>query len=652
MSFLLRPSSRRRCLSALIISLAATTTSLTRAAGDLAPAPPPKAYEYSTYELAPELQGPQRPWRAKDVKQMILERAAREKQRRQIDTYYYRIGFTMSYPLPLTRRPRLEDLPAPLPGRPYPWLTWLAWDLEERWRILHAAWRQFGDREAGMLLQQELAALAGWDRIAEVNNSIGLASGHIAGCLALALADESKWDPQLLEQARRAAKTLLERDVWPWFEQQWRAEITRPEQLGNIPAIALVRSAQLARVVGSPHLPALDAKAKEFCQVWCRMRMEGHHTEGTAYDGYLLDSLTGWLEGFPQRAELLRGGSLAFLSQVEQWMDLTLPGRFDLHAPLGDVEPEMPFWVTPLLRLEGWYGWSDVAWFLPRFPLERMPAAGLVAALEQKFPAPTRVPPVAPHVLPNAVTLRTGWEREGLLAAVGLTRTTMGHLQADGGQLVIGWQGRFWITDPGYQQYRPGEEREYTLGPLAHSAPVIGGKVLSQRAARLELAETDARGRKHACVDLTACYKGLPKDAAVRRDVWLIEDAAGLAVVARDNLSGFGKDVEVSTSWLGGNHLGWAFVDGWARLTDGTHALWLGTVPGVLEAGKLTRHPGSRGPLTLTQTASLPEGQGTRWWVFWCEPKAGWTPPLLQVQDGALKIRTAGAGPAEWSVGN
>ena len=600
---------------------------------------PPLAYETSAYELAPEFQGPQRPWRAKDLKRTLLERAAREKQRREMDVYYYRVGFSMSYPLPLNSRPTLKDLPAPLPGRSYPWLIWLSWDLEERWRVLHAAWRQFGDREAGLLLQRELAALSGWDHLYEVDNNVGLVTGHMAGCLGLALADTSKWEPQQLQQTRSAAAALLERDVWPWFERQWSKEITKPEQLANIPVIALVRSAQLARVVGSPRLAALDGKAKEVYATWCRLRMsDAHHTEGTAYDGYLMDSLTGWLAGLPDREALLRDSGTAWRSLADQWMYLALPGRFDLQAPLGDVEPEMPFWATALIRLDAWYQWSDVKWFLERYPLPRMAAAGVVSALGQKLPSATKAPAAGPRELPNAVSLRTGWKQEDLLAVVGLTRGSMGHLQADGGQIILGWQGRFWITDPGYQQYRPGEEREYTLGPQAHSAPVINGKPVSQRATRLQLLETNAQGWQHAQVNLASCYRGLPKGAVVERDVWLIQDG-GLAVVARDTLSGLGKDTEVSTSWLGGDHFAWAFIHGWARLTDGEHALWVGTFPGALEAAALTRHPGSRGPLTMTHTATLPAGHADRWWVFWCEPKAGWVPPSVEVREGVMELK-------------
>ncbi len=117
-------------------ALAAGAHPLQAATAPAAP-PAPLAYETSAYELAPELQPGLVPWRAGDLKRAILERLAREKQRREMDVYYYRIGYTMSYPLPLDQRPTLNELPAPLPGRSYPWLIWLTWDLEDRWRLFH-----------------------------------------------------------------------------------------------------------------------------------------------------------------------------------------------------------------------------------------------------------------------------------------------------------------------------------------------------------------------------------------------------------------------------------------------------------------------------------------------------------------------------------
>jgi hypothetical protein len=123
-------------------------------------------------------------------------------------------------------------------------------------------------------------------------------------------------------------------------------------------------------------------------------------------------------------------------------------------------------------------------------------------------------------------------------------------------------------------------------------------------------------------------------------------------VVARDTFDSIGKDVAVTNSWQGGDHLAWAFREGWTRLSDGRHALWMDTIPGTLEASGLTRHPGTRGPLTLTQSAMLPEGKSARWWVFWCDPSAGLTPPAVEVRLGALELKPPGASQAAWSVGS
>ena len=117
------------CLLAITCAALVAAAHSVQAATVPAVPPAPLAYEMSAYELAPQFQPKDRPWRARDLKSAILKRVAVEKQRREMDVYYYRIGYTMGFPLPLTQRPSLKELPAALPGRAYPWLIWLSWDL-------------------------------------------------------------------------------------------------------------------------------------------------------------------------------------------------------------------------------------------------------------------------------------------------------------------------------------------------------------------------------------------------------------------------------------------------------------------------------------------------------------------------------------------
>jgi hypothetical protein len=372
----------------------------------------------------------------------------------------------------------------------------------------------------------------------------------------------------------------------------------------------------------------LEERMREVTRAWCRHRAgEARHTEGNSYDGFLMDSLTEWLEGLKDRDKLLAEGRDAFASLADQWVHLTLPGRPDLHAPLGDVEPEMPFWQTALARMAVWYRWPESGWLVRRLPLSRMPAACLVEALEHtdNLNAGGPAPKPDPREHPHAVSLRTGWDSTDILAAVGLTRAAMGHLHTDAGQLVIGWQNRFWITDPGYQQYRPGDERDFTVGVEAHNAPIIAGKALSRRLPKLLSLNGRPGGEQRAVIDLTACYPSLPTGASVCREVRLLPDA-GPAVVVRDLLQSVGRGVEVRTCWQVGTHLAWAFRQGWARLSDGERALWIGTFPDAVTAAGLDRHVGSRGPLTLRHSATLPDGSAERWWIFACDPRGGWEP--------------------------
>lgn len=613
-------------------------------------------YDPSTFELSGATPRGLHRQHSSDLATAFAQRVAQEKARKELAVYYYRINHIMAFPLPLAARP--TEMPLGIPEmKAYPWLTWLSWALEERWRLLLAAWQR-GDEAAGELLQIELAALAGWSSFVEWNGAAGLALGHIAGVLALALQQGERLRPEYRMQIRQAALQLLEQDTLPWYARHWGAvqEPLGATNLHNIPLIALVRSAQLARSLEHPATAQLDATAKMALDAWCRLRLHptAPHTEGTAYDGYLMDSLTEWLDGLPEKSELLAASKPALLSLVDHWLAMALPGRVDLQAPIGDVEPEMPFWMSVLARLSLWYeecdqngGW----WLLQHLPPDRMPAATLVLLLanEEKMAVDSAAPVAsAPQVVSNAVVLRSGWAEDNVLVAVGAGGSKMSHLHKDGGQVVIGWQNRFWLTDPGYQQYRQGEERDFTMGSDAHNVPVINGIVQTQRAAQvLEVSATE--GQQYTRLDLTACYEGLPESARVVRHVWLhlLPLVTSPQVIVADEYTGLAEGTPISNAWNFGTHFAWAFQDGWARLSDGERTLWVSCLGTALLPHQLVRHAGSRGPLTLShqhilsqpaQQASQQSAQ-TVWWLFHLEPSITWTPPTVDLSQ--IRMQTS-----------
>ncbi len=70
---------------------------------------------------------------------------------------------------------------------------------------------------------------------------------------------------------------------------------------------------------------------------------------------------------------------------------------------------------------------------------------------------------------------------------------------------MIGRRGRWILSDPGYQQYMPGAEREFTIGPAAHNYPVIDGINQTAKAGRRLALDAPA---------LTACH---PEKPALQR---------------------------------------------------------------------------------------------------------------------------------------
>ena len=562
-------------------------------------------YDPSTFELSGATPQGLHRYDAATLSSHFARRVATEKARQELAVYYYRINHTLAFPLPLTAQP--SHLPEGIPGlRAYPWNTWLAWALEERWRLLLAAWVQNDDEEAGNLVQTELAALAQWHSFAENDGTASLGLGHIAGVLAVANQQAARFTPPNAAAIRHAATQLLERDYLPWYAKHWGnlPEKLAANNLHNIPLIGLTRSAQLARAINHPSLSQLDATATLALRPSCRFRVDeaAPHTEGTAYDGFLMDSVTEWLEALPHKAELLDEMRPAMLSLVDHWLAMALPGRMDLQLPMGDVEPEMPFWMTVLARIALWYGHGDGWWFLQHLPADRMPAAALALLLTHADPLnhPAPIPRAqSASSTPNAVVLRSGWSSEDVVVAMGTGRSRMSHLHQDSGNVLIAWQNRTWITDPGYQQYRSGEERDFTVGNLAHNGPVINGIVQTQRNAQgLQVSSVEVSGglESSATIDLTQCYEGLPDKASGKRHVVLMPATASQpkAILVTDQFHGFSDGTEIATSWHFGTHLVLAFPEQWVRLSDGKHTLWMTLVDATLSPKQLTRHAGSR----------------------------------------------------------
>jgi len=546
----------------------------------------------------------------------IRKRADRCLAQKQLIVDYYRIGRRLAFPLALQR---FEQPGLPVPGIPdYPWEIWLSWEIEERLNSLGWAAEWFGDRSAATTASRELEALSRWPEFTR-NHRLDLCLGHTARTFWVAYIQWRWLESELRDSMGKALDRVIVQAT-PWVEEKYghtqsAGDILKTAEphskVHNIPFIGLIGVALAANARRHEAAPALNDRVRTLLEVLMVLRQQGY-TEGVGYDGYLLDFVACWLQSLPAaaREQMLR--KFDFDGFLNESYRLGAPGEVVQVAEIGDVEPRhMPFHISAQARLEQFQPNPVRAWYLSRCRPDLLRSDGLACLHSLSTILGQTQPTPAAGLLDAhyAKVLRSGWNAEDLAVAVAASNSPAGHIHLDYGSITIGTSGRWIIADPGYQQYMPGEERKFTLGPAAHNAPVLNGKAQEIKSGRVIAHGEKDKGIYWLKLDLTGCYPKELEATEVSRSIWLYRDRL---VVLADQING-GKITELSYHWHGCPEGAWRIQNGWALLYKGTSALWF-TSPGfTISDLNLDRLPGSRGQLTLK---AVGKAGPIVWWIF------------------------------------
>lgn len=537
---------------------------------------------------------------------------------------YYRIRKKLALPLPIDALPvtwpKVRDF-----ALPYPWATWLLWALEERITSLGEYALQSSDAKVYTVLARDVSALANWpDYRASAQPDLPFA--HAVRVLWRAATRWHGLNAEVREQVHTAlhraiADALPFSDILHSIFDSTQAVLAAPEPhkyLHNIPVIGACALAIAANTVQHPAAGRLNAQVWMLLESVLCLRTQGL-TEGVSYDGYVLDFVADWLDSVDPalRAQVLVHPALP--SMLEQVLEVAVPGDVMNSAPLGDVEPtHMPFVWSALTKLQAWLPNARVQSALAQCVPQRLRSDALAALAQMDvavngFESVVSIPTLTHYTL----TLRSsGHDANDMAVVIGLNYSPMGHIQCDNGTLVLGRRGRWWIDDPGYQQYLKTNERKFTLGANAHNAPVINGQYQTLKQPTLLAMEclADATNVQFGLIDLTACYPPKARVERVLRGVWLLGNQH---VVVCDLLDmQFGDSL--SYSWHGHPDLFWCMEDGMAVLAseqDVDCPLHIFSPQVSLCAADLHRLPGSRGQQSLVLTLFPPQIAAV-WWVF------------------------------------
>jgi hypothetical protein len=569
----------------------------------------------------------------------IRSRADRYLGLKLLTVDYYRIGRRLAFPLGLGKIPQ----PAlPIPGiADYPWDIWMAWEIEERLNCLGWVAQWFNDRTAALEASRELEAMTRWPEFTS-DGKLDLCLGHISRTLCQAYLQWSWLNPQTRE-AIGSALDRLSTQATPWVEARYGAlqaasDIVRlPDphvQVHNIPFIGLIGVALAANARQSKTAAPLNGKVSVLLEALMTLR-RGGYSEAVGYDGYLLDFISCWIQSLPaglQKDILRRYDFSTFLN--ESYMP-GAPGDVALVAEIADVEPrQMPFHISAQVRLEQLQPDPVRAWYLSRCRIEIMRADALACmrALLEGLPARATTPSGGLLDAHYATVLRLGWDPQDMAVAVASSNSPAGHIHMDFGSVTVGAFGRWIIADPGYQQYMPGDEREFTVGPLAHNAPVLNGQAQQVKSGRIIAREKVGDDIYKLKLDISGCYVPASGASLVLRTVWL--SGRDLAVVA-DQFEGSGIET-VAYHWHGDPGGAWRIEEGWALLyNQPSSMLWFSSPTLEVSEANLERLPGSRGQLSLSAHG---KAAPVIWWVF----SLGDSRPTLETDADGHGIAVSG----------
>ncbi|MEZ7811170.1 heparinase II/III domain-containing protein [Alcaligenes phenolicus] len=552
----------------------------------------------------------------------LATRANKQLHLKFLPVDYYRIRNKVAVPLPVSG---LVDTSVPVRGftTMYPWSIWLLWNLEDRLLALGEHVDASGDAQAQVVVERELLMLTHW-RTFRCGARIDLPCSHAMRILWTALTQWNWVNASLRELLEKALRRIVD-DVqrfsdkdFAQFEsvQQLLLDESVSRRLHNIPVIGTCMLALAARAATHPAVDRLDQRVRMLLMAILELRAGGL-TEGVSYDGYVLDFVADWLLLQPSsvRDPIVEHGS--FGAWCRQAIDLGVPGDVMGTATLGDVEPvEMPFVWSALSKLQG-LG-PSVTDVLEQLDVSRLRSDALRVWRNMAESAGATGGATLKWVRnPHAVVMRAGSPEDQLAAVVGASVSPMGHIQADSGSIVLGMRKRWWVDDPGYQQYAQTTERDFTVGPTAHNTPVINGLgQVFKRAVIVSAPDVkiDGSGTMELTLDLTACYEPQCGVRKLERTVWMLP--AGNHVVICDVIDTV-LPAQVTWHWHGHSELYWALNKTGVSLVDGEmgDVLHVTSPQLITTAASIQRLPGSRGQKTLVSSVFVMERVAV-WWVF------------------------------------
>jgi len=433
------------------------------------------------------------------------------------ESYMQETGFLVTY----LNAPDVIDVayplrqPAPLPNPAgyvdYPFWTMYSRQIENRLVTLSTLFGlteepRYADRVRAMLL--DLARYDRWYEFPWRGAEGNLSNAHFT--IGAATAYDAVYGTMTEEERKLVRTAILEKGLRP-MSVDW----------DNGDRHNIIAAKQVAMLIGALAIadeePAAGKYIRQtysYMKSYLDLQLDSDDTEGLMYtnvaakhlaqaavalkkatgDGSLLDHryLT---EVVPELFFYFQaaGGEATFANLSDAHANLDLSYIMSLLAANANYEAAMGY----IERYEA----TKPAVLLNLLHAEQLPKG---AALDDFFAG--RKSKVFPRI--GWAALRSGWGARDHALAFTSSPSQRDHNHYDQNHFVLNVAGEWLLTDPGYQDYRPGPRHEFTNGTIGHNGLLVNGKGQSKRGGGRLTAWSVSPGFAFAAGEASDAYEG------------------------------------------------------------------------------------------------------------------------------------------------
>ncbi|MGI2297707.1 heparinase II/III domain-containing protein [Paenibacillus sp. GXUN7292] len=426
-------------------------------------------------------------------------------------------GFTVSYGnasdvIPIAY-PLVQLAPRPEPSGyiDYPFWTMYSRGIEHRLVTLSLMYvltneTGYADKAKSMLL--ELSAYHRWYEFSHRGAEGNLSNAHFTIGAATAY---DMLHSYLNEAERLAVRTaILEKGLRPMS-----IDFGKDDQHNIVVAkhVAMMIGA-LSILEEEPVAAKYVEQTYHYMKTYLDRRVEAEETEGLMYNNVAARHLAQAAAAYKKTtgdASLIEHPFLTVFLP-EQFFYFQSAGYQPTFANLSDSHPKLD--LSHMMSMFAEFASNGAAmWYIQQYEANKQSVLLNVIKGTEAVPPEQYFAGKLSKVFPRIgwAALRSGWGMEDHLVAFTSSPSCRDHNHFDQNHFIMNVGGEWLITDPGYQDYRPGPKHEVTVGSVGHNVLLVNGQGQVKRGGGTIVQSHTSPSFDAVRGDATASYDGALK---------------------------------------------------------------------------------------------------------------------------------------------